>query len=174
MDKKQEFTAAHALAFIAEVAGQESGSVETAKAILLDESRSGESLVYTITDSLHETGRTIFQDWAEGLDQCIEDYISVLVKAGINPSQGVKTLEGENPARGQAVITAYDAFQPLAVAAGQSFILIGGGSDDYSFILVPTDVAERWTPVYVGQSNSIVLPHQPHDEFRLPPEIADK
>lgn len=172
MSTKQEFTAAHALAFIAEVAGDESGAVETAKAILLDESRSGESLVYTITDSLHETGRTIFQDWAEGLDQCIEDYVRVLVKAGIDPSHGVKALEGENQARGKAVMTAYGAFQPLAEAAGQSFVLIGGGSDDYSFILVPTDVAERWTPVYVGQSNDIVLPHRSHSEYRRPPEVS--
>jgi hypothetical protein len=172
MSNKQEFTAAHALAFIAEVAGQDSPAIDTAKAILQDGSRSGESLVYTITDSLHETGRTIFQDWAEGLDQCIEDYISVLMKSGIDPSEGVKALEGENPGRGQAVMTAYDVFQPLAEAAGQSFVLIGGGSDDYSFILVSIEVAKRWTPVYVGQSNSIVLPHQPHREFRRPPQIC--
>jgi hypothetical protein len=172
MSNKQEFTAAHALAFIAEVAGEDSAAVETGKAILQDESRSGESLVYAITDSLHETGRTIWQDWAEGLDQCVEDYISVLMKAGIDPSEGVKAIEGENPARGKAVMTAYDVFQPLAEAAGQSFVLIGGGSDDYSFILVPTEVAERWTPVYVGQSNSIVLPRQPHSEFRHPPQIG--
>jgi len=171
MKKNVKFTAEHTLAFIAEVAGAESGPIETAKAMLEDENRAGESLVYTITDSLHQTGRTIFQDWADSLDQCIEDYISVLVKAGIDPSAGVKALEAENPARGKAPMTAYDAFQPLAVAAGQSFVLIGGGSDDYSFILVPTQVAERWTPVYVGESNSIVLPRQSHSEFRRPPEI---
>ncbi len=95
-------------------------------------------------------------DWAEGLEESAEAFGRLFAREGINPSKALERIQNsEEPERGDSVALAYAAFRSVADAANMRILGINDGSDQYHFTLVPSQAAEKWVNVHLGDGQYI-------------------
>lgn len=109
-----------------------------------------------IAVGLESCGNLEMLDWAEGLDECTEAFVRLFSRLDIDVSKALEDLQNSDvQKRGDSIALAYAAFRPISDAANMRILGLNDDSDQYHFTLVPSEVAETWRNVRLGDNQYI-------------------
>lgn len=160
------FTRDDAFAFIMEVVGDDAGMTAVVDAIknktLNPDSDFAEfmdddcSLMQLIIECLSFSGRVVTLDWREPIRDCVLKFSHLFQRSGIAVEAAEQSLEDVAlSSRGEGPGMAYVAYRPLSEAREMRVIDLFNGTDDYSLVLLPKTIAQRWEWVVIAEHEYI-------------------